>query len=47
MVPREIALAKIMKASMKMISDARPNQLINFLTACWPKRAATNATKVK
>ena len=47
MVPREIALAKIMKASMKMISDARPNQLINFLTTCWPMRAATNATKVK
>lgn len=47
MVPREIALTKIMKASMKMISDARPNQLINFLTTCWPMMAATNATTVK
>jgi hypothetical protein len=32
MVPREIALMKIMEAKMKMMSDARPNHLINFLT---------------
>jgi hypothetical protein len=31
-VSREIALMKIMEAKMKMMSDARPNQLISFLT---------------
>ena len=46
-VPREIALMKIMKASMKMMSDARPNQLINLLTTCCPIMAATNATATK
>jgi hypothetical protein len=32
MVPREIALTKIMEANMKMMSEARPSRLINFLT---------------
>jgi hypothetical protein len=35
---------KIMKANMKMISDARPNQLTNLLTICCPMMAAKNAT---
>jgi hypothetical protein len=46
-VPREIALTKIMKANMKMMRDARPNQLINLLTTCWPMIAAMNATMMK
>jgi hypothetical protein len=46
-LPREIALTKIMKANMKMMSDARPNQLISLLTTCWPIMAATNATATK
>jgi hypothetical protein len=32
MVLREIALTKIMEAKMKMMSEARPSRLINFLT---------------
>jgi hypothetical protein len=36
-----------MKAKMKMMSDARPNQLINLLTTCWPIMAAMNATMTK
>jgi hypothetical protein len=47
MVPREIALTKIMKANMKMMSDARPNQLINLLTTCCPMIAAMNVTMMK
>jgi hypothetical protein len=46
-LPREIALTNIMKANMKMMSDARPNQLISFLTTCWPIMAAKNATTTK
>jgi hypothetical protein len=36
-----------MKANMNMMSDARPNQLINLLTTCWPMIAAMNATMMK
>lgn len=45
--PREIALTKIVKASMKMMIDARPNRMINFLTMCCPVRAAMVATMTK
>ncbi|BAH94283.1 Os08g0389733 [Oryza sativa Japonica Group] len=47
MVPSEIALMKIMKDRMKIMSDARPNQLISFLTMCCPIIAAKKATTVK
>ena len=45
--PSEIALMKIMKDRMKIMSDARPNQLISFLTMCCPIIAAKKATTVK
>ena len=45
--PSEIALTNIVKARMKMIRDALPNKMTNFLTICCPTRAATVATPVK
>lgn len=46
-VPSEIALTKIVKASMKMISDALPSITIILLTTCCPTKAATVATATK
>lgn len=46
-VPREIALTKIVKARMKMISDALPSIIIILLTTCCPTKAATVATATK
>jgi hypothetical protein len=43
-VPREIALMKIIAASVKMMIDARPNQSMNFRTRFWAVVAAMNAT---
>ncbi len=36
-----------MKARIKMISDALPNKMINFLTICCPMKAANVATAEK
>ena len=47
LIPKLIALTKMVKARMKMISDARPNSTINLLTMCWPVKAATVARKTK
>lgn len=46
-LPSEIALTRIMKAKMKMISDALLSRLIIFLTTCCPTSAATVATTIK
>lgn len=46
-VPKLIALMKMVKASMKMMIDARPRIAIAFLTTCCPAKAATVATITK
>lgn len=46
-LPSEIALTKIVKARMKMMRDALPSIMINFLTTCCPIKAATVATATK
>lgn len=46
-VPRGIVLRKIMMDNVKIMIDARPNQLITFLTIRWPTIAEKNATTVK
>jgi hypothetical protein len=45
--PSEIALINIVKAIIKMIIDALPNKMINFLTTCCPTKAAIVATTMK
>lgn len=45
--PSEIALTNIVEAKMKMIKDALPSTIINFLTTCCPIKAATVATSIK
>lgn len=45
--PSEIALTNIVKARMKMISDALPNNIISLLTICCPTKAAIVATATK
>jgi hypothetical protein len=37
----------MVKARVKMISDALPNMLISFLITCCPTKAATVATAKK
>lgn len=46
-LPKDIALTNIVKAKMKMISDALPSKIISFLTICCPTKAATVATATK
>jgi len=43
----QIALTKIVKDRMKMMSDALPSKLISFLATDCPKKAATVATATK
>lgn len=45
--PSEIALTNMVKARMKMMSDALPNIMINLLTMCCPIKAANVATATK
>ena len=46
-VPSVIALMRIVEARIKMIMDALPSSFINFLTTCWPAKAANVATSTK
>lgn len=42
--PKVIALMKIVKARMNMITEARSSLIIRFLTTCCPKKVEIIAT---
>jgi len=46
-LPNDIALTKIVRAKMKIITDALPTMLIILRTTCCPTKAAILATAIK